>query len=587
MMSNRLLSRLARPALMSTTLTVSAVLAASFVAAAESTQPSATVTPAAIAASATASSPTLIATAPSTDLTVASLDQVKVYGDEGMVEVQGQVTSVSQLSDVKPTDWAFQALQSLVERYGCIAGYPDKTYRGNRALTRYEFAAGLNACLDRVNELIAAATADLVKKEDLATLQKLQEEFAAELATLRGRVDSLEARTATLEKQQFSTTTKLRGEVIFSVSGALGDEKAVPLNPVLGDVPGRRGSLGKVDRNTVLSDRVRLSLNTSFTGKDTLLTRIQARNNPNFSTATGTNAARLSYEGGSVGGNAASIDKLYYRFPLSKATVTLDAVGGEFYANIPNFNPLLASDGQGALSRFGRFNPIYRQGASASGSGAGLTVNYPLSNALTLSLGYMADDASDPNNARGLFNGSNAALAQIAFKPMKDLDLGLTYVRSYDRGNNINVTGATGGLRANQPFGAGVATSADQFGLQASYKLGTKAVISGWGGFTKARREVGTDISADIWNWAVTLAFPDLGKKGNLAAIIAGQPPRITSIEGGLAKDSKASFHLEGLYRYQLNDKISVTPGLIVIFNPENASNDTVYMGTIRTTFTF
>jgi len=41
---------------------------------------------------------------------------------------------------------------------GCIAGYPDGTYRGNRALTRYEFAAGLNACLDRVNELIAAAT---------------------------------------------------------------------------------------------------------------------------------------------------------------------------------------------------------------------------------------------------------------------------------------------------------------------------------------------------------------------------------------------------------------------------------------------
>jgi len=66
-----------------------------------------------------------------------------------------QVTSVSQLKDVQPTDWAFEALQSLVERYGCIAGYPNGTYRGNRALTRYEFAAGLNACLDRVNELIS------------------------------------------------------------------------------------------------------------------------------------------------------------------------------------------------------------------------------------------------------------------------------------------------------------------------------------------------------------------------------------------------------------------------------------------------
>jgi hypothetical protein len=54
------------------------------------------------------------------------------------------VTSVSQLTDVRPTDWAFTALQSLVERYGCIAGYPDRTYRGNQATSRYEFASGIN-----------------------------------------------------------------------------------------------------------------------------------------------------------------------------------------------------------------------------------------------------------------------------------------------------------------------------------------------------------------------------------------------------------------------------------------------------------
>ena len=109
------------------------------------------------------------------------------------------VSSVSQLSDVRPTDWAFTALQSLVERYGCIAGYPDSTFRGKQATSRYEFAAGLNACLDKINEIISAGLADKVSKEDLATLQKLQEEFAAELATLRGRVDALDAKTAKLE----------------------------------------------------------------------------------------------------------------------------------------------------------------------------------------------------------------------------------------------------------------------------------------------------------------------------------------------------------------------------------------------------
>ena len=130
---------------------------------------------------------------------------------------KGQVTSVSQLSDVQPTDWAFQALQSLVERYGCIVGYPDGTYRGNRALTRFEFAAGVNACLDRIMELLQAAIEDTVTREDLAILQRLQEEFSAELAILRGRVDALEARAAELEANQFSTTTKLRGEVIFAL----------------------------------------------------------------------------------------------------------------------------------------------------------------------------------------------------------------------------------------------------------------------------------------------------------------------------------------------------------------------------------
>jgi hypothetical protein len=134
-----------------------------------------------------------------------------------------QVNSVSQLSDVKPTDWAFQALQSLVERYGCIAGYPDGTYRGNRAMTRYEFAAGLNSCLDRVSELIAAGTTNLITGEDLAIVQKLQAEFATELSVLRGRVDTLDARTAQLEANQFSTTTKLNAEIIVVVTDTSGN----------------------------------------------------------------------------------------------------------------------------------------------------------------------------------------------------------------------------------------------------------------------------------------------------------------------------------------------------------------------------
>jgi ubiquinone biosynthesis protein UbiJ len=72
----------------------------------------------------------------------------------------------------------------------------------------------LNACLDQVTKLIGSSTANFVTQEDLAVLQRLQEEFAAELASLRGRVDALEARTSELEANQFSATTTLNGETI-------------------------------------------------------------------------------------------------------------------------------------------------------------------------------------------------------------------------------------------------------------------------------------------------------------------------------------------------------------------------------------
>ncbi len=569
------------------------------------------------------------------------LQQIAQYSNSSVsptvtsVAALDQVTSVSQLSDVRPGDWAFQALQSLVERYGCIAGYPDKTFRGNRALSRYEFAAGLNACMDRVNELISAATTDLVKKEDLQALQKLQEEFAAELAVLRGRVDALEVRSATLEKQQFSTTTKLKGEVIFSVAGVLGDQTALnsdqqrridnAVDPAAQEAIERAGNpavagsdRGRLKDNTIFSDRVRLSLNTSFTGKDSLLTRLQARNTATFNgNVTGTNMTRLSYDGDE--GNAIFVDKLYYRFPLGKATIQVDASGGEFFTNVPTFNPFLASDGQGTISRFGRFNPIYRQGAG----GAGVTVNYNLSDKLTASAGYLAVGAGlsqlgagDPSEKNGLFDGSYAALAQLAFKPSPALDLGLTYVRSYNRSpltradgsqfNNNPLGGATGSAFANAPFFNRAATIGDHFSLEAAARLSPGVALSGWVGYTvaTARNDLPFDVNtivnngdkAEVWNWAVSLAFPDLGKKGNMAALIFGMPPRATSNDygpvaatGGATRiDRDPSYHLEGLYRFQVNDRISVTPGFLVILNPEgNSSNDPIYVGTIRTTFTF
>ncbi len=485
--------------------------------------------------------------------------------------VMAQVTSVSQLSDVQPTDWAFQALQSLVERYGCIAGYPNSTYRGNRALTRYEFAAGLNACLDRVNELIATATADLVTKEDLAKLQKLQENFAAELATLRGRVDALEAKTAELEANQFSTTTKLNGEVVIAVAGVIGG------NTVNGE---------KVNQNIVLGNRVRLNFDTSFTGQDLLRTRLQATNLDFFSnTATFTPEGDLRFAVPGDNKNSVGIDALLYQFPLGKkTTVVLEANAGAIDDFTNTVNPYLDGDGgSGALSQFGTRNPIYYLV-----NGTGLGIKHEFSKNLELSLGYLANDAASPQPGSGLFNGAYGAIAQLTVKPSDKITVGLTYINAYN--NSFFANGSGGSNNANDILQN---SSSNSYGIQASFQPSSKFIIGGWAGYTNAQVLSDTRGNADIWNYAVTLTFPDLGKKGNVAGIIVGMEPKVTSVSSslssaGINKDPNTSYHIEAFYQHKVSDNITITPGIIWLTAPDhNSSNDAIVIGALRTTFSF
>jgi len=486
-----------------------------------------------------------------------------------------QVTSVSQLSDVQPTDWAFQALQSLVERYGCIAGYPNGTYRGNRAMTRYEFAAGLNACLEKVNQLIAIGTEGFATREDLAILQRLQEEFSAELATLRGRVDSLEARTAELEANQFSTTTKLQGEVVAAFTDVLD------------------GGTNNSD-STAFAARTRIEFVTSFTGKDTLFTRLAANNivSPDIGTPEGS----FSFAGDD-GTTDIVLDALYYQFPLGKSTqVIAIATGGAADDVADTVNIFDGDGGAGALSNFGTRNPIYYH---MDGSGVGITQQ--LGDKLELSLGYLANSADDPGNGNGVFNGGYGALAQLTFKPSDRLTIGLTYINAYNQelttgSNRANprtllggiVQGVTGNPDAEVP------TSSNSYGIEASFKLSDKLVLGGWVGYTHAQN-LSTDNGAidrgdvDIWNWAVTLGFPDLGKEGNLAGIIVGMEPKVTSSSiNEIDEDNDTSLHIEAFYQYQINDNIAITPGIIWLTAPDHDSdNDDVFLGVIRTTFSF
>ena len=504
-----------------------------------------------------------------------TLEQLQQYSNEARsLQSLDQVTSVSQLRDVQPTDWAFQALQSLVERYGCIAGYPDGTFRGNRPLTRYEFAAGLNACLDRITELIGGE--DGLSSEDLATIRRLQEEFQAELATLRGRVDALEARTAELEANQFSTTTKLDGEVIFAASSVFAGEGA--------DGDG-------VDNVPTFGHRTRLNLETSFTGRDLLLTRLQAGNLDAFST-TGTPEGDLFFADDSE--NVVNIDALVYYFPVGdNLEVSLIANAGASDDFASTVNPFLDGDGAyGALSRFGTRHPIYYLIEDT-----GLGLRYYLGDAIEVSLGYMATDADSPLEGQGLFNGPGAAMAQVVLKPSDRLNIGLTYLNAY------NTETGTGSNRSNfrsfseDLFGDAIPTISNAYGVEASWQLADSFALGGWVGYmnTTTLSTLNGTVdrgSLDIWNWSVNATFPDLGGEGNVASIIVGMEPRVTEVSDSLGNrisdDPDTSLHIEGLYQWQVSDNIFITPGVIWLTAPNHdEDNEDIVIGTIRTTFSF
>ena len=481
-----------------------------------------------------------------------TLNQVNDYVTTG--DNLGQLRSVSQLSDVKPTDWAYQAVRSLVERYNCVAGYPDGTFRGGRAMTRYEAAALVNACMDTVNDLIAAATADLVTKEDLAVLQRLQEEFQAELATLRGRVDSLEARTAELEANQFSTTTKLDGEALFSLNDAF------------------NGGDTDTTGDTVFGGRVRLNLNTSFTGEDLLRTGLEAENIKNASTfATG----GLEYAGSpfAVDGGPGSevsvvLDSLWYRFPVGdKAEITLGPVG----VGTDAFVPTTVWTG-GFFSDYLDGTAIYEQDADEAGVGG----NYQVNDLLNIAAGYVADDTADDPN-RGVFNSNYAAFTQLTATKGKFTGA-LTYAHEYNNGHlgeTVALWESVGTTDSNDPFLGAAAATSDTVGLVLAYQFSPKFILQGYAAHGWLNDETpGSGASAESLAAGLGFIFPDAMIEGNEAGIAVGLPPFVYNGSGGAAEDEETPIAVDLYYSWKISDNISVTPGAILLFNANGSGAD-------------
>jgi len=476
-------------------------------------------------------------------------DPLTCFGDPSD-NVMEQVRSVNELQDVSPSDWAYQALQSLVEKYDVVVGLPEGRFGGDRPLTRYEFAAALSAVMQRMEALFNTGEYAELRK-DFSTIKRLQETYGKNLVTLGDRLQALEAATARLEQQQFSTTTKLRGQTVFGLTD------------------------GTNARASVVA-RVRLDLDTSFTGTDLLKTQLEAGNNGQdaiglWQSTRGLNElgteGRLADGGGlDFAGVPATVrlSKLHYSFnPATNVRVTVgprlnprDFIDQNQFANdsLENFS-----------SSFFMNNPLVVPNQIDRPGGAGAVVQWRPGedSPLTFRALYVAADAAEPNGGDrgGLFGDRNQGSVEVEYAVSKKLITRWQYTTATVDGLAINAGGLNVEWLANRQFAF--------FG-----RLG----IGSYRGVDPVLAREG-DLSPLSWATGVTVR--DIVIPGSVAGLAIGQP----FVEGDFGDATQ--FNVEGYYRFQLNDRVSVSPALLMVSNPNNRSTGTVFEWIMRMVYQF
>jgi hypothetical protein len=529
-----------------------------------------------------------------------------------------QITDVNQLRDVQPTDWAYEALRGLVERYGCIAGYPNGTFRGNRAITRYEFAAGLYSCLTQIERLIGQPGTETVDKTALATLQRLTAEFAAELATLNTQVDNLEARLGTVEENQFSTTTKLNGLVFFNFTGAFADGDVVAEGAsafgggrdAITGLPTQRTITE--DPNITFSDYLWLTFSTSFSGQDNLVVQLAAGNGDSpanqFVSAGLDNTFGVPFTdqrgapGGAAANNNVILREALYQFPV---TDNLRAVVG---ARINWYRYFDGNPYTFFLRGASSYNSSGSTLLNAIDRGSGAVLLWNVSDNTSFKAAYLGENteflpsgvfntSSNPN--KGIFNPTNTTTVQLELQPFDAATFRFIYNRS-----NIDAVGGSVGGAVSEPiygfvddgFGGAIEDpSADTFAFNFDWRLTSNLAL--FGRYSYGTTDIdpvtagvsGGEVNAQ--SYQLGLAFPDLGKEGNLGTLSFLVPYDILDGEEFFvsgAGDGGTQYEIEATYYYPINRNLALVPAFYFIANPNNfEDNPNIYVGNLRMQFSF
>lgn len=485
------------------------------------------------------------------------------------VGAQDQVGSISQFSDVRPSDWAYQALSNLVERYGCVAGYANATFAGGRPLSRYEAAALLNACLDRVSEVTDE-------------VRRLMKEMEKELALLRGRADGLEARVGELEASPFSTTTKLSGMAVFVVGA----------NAFSGSARSLLKDARALEGGTSFNYDLELYLDSSFTGKDTLHAALRAGNFADSAFGNGDlSQLEVAFQedcGDGVDcGDVVAIDKLFYQVPIGpQFTATVGARVGQddMLAVWPSVYP------DDTILDVFTYNGAPAAYNKNLGAGAGL---WWRSQAWSVSVNTVAAQGDGGNPGQGgIGNAQSQASSSVQLAYAREA-WAIAALYSHLQANTV-IPGSTPFVAADWAVtGSG---HLHAFALSGYWQPATSVWIpslsAGWGINSFAYNEGVPDGRVRTsQSWSVGLQWLNAFQEANALGVALGQPVFATSLTGDVTpRDGNYAFEL--WYKVQATDHISITPALFYLSRPEGqetpAGQSFADFGAlVKTTFAF
>lgn len=492
-----------------------------------------------------------------------------IFNSLGLTTVRAkepiQPIDIQQSVDIKSNNRAFRSFKSIAKRYNCLSPSAEASFDEVRQIDRNKFAKDLNDCTDRIKNLAGIAPADL------EILNQLQTEFATELTALKGTIERLETDVAKLETQQFSTTTKLTGQVIFAINaGTFGGDRIIA----------PRGAIVSRDRpNATSLYRVSFDLNTSFKGNDLLKIRLLAASPGSNDNAAGF----LEPNFGSVldfavpGREQVSLGRLYYTFkPIEDLSVTVgpQMVAPDFIDRNRYANASFKDFSTAAITN--NFILLPRPG------GAGAAIDWkPNQSQFSVRAVYIASSgaATLPENQQffgggaandvrlfpvagggstgGLFGDPYLGVIELEYAPTKSIAMRLQYSGGELFGSKFGVIGVNAELAISP-----------QIGLFARYGSGSYPNTT-----------LG-DIRPQYWSAGI--AVQDLFTKNDLAGIGIAQPFLLREV------GNATQTNFEVFYNIPVSQSLRITPIVQVITNPANQnSNGSIFTGTVRAVFSF